>query len=421
MTSAWAIVDCNNFYASCERVFNPKLENRPLVVLSNNDGIVIARSEETKALGIPMGAPVFQVRNLLREHGVLMYSSNYTLYGDMSSRVMMTLMELESSTKVYSIDEAFMRLSGTRRKMIGTAKRIRAEVKRRTGIPVSIGIGATKTLAKVANRIAKKDFRHEGVFSLYRHSKLSAWLDTIEVGDIWGVGRGYRSRLLSEGVGTARLLRDMPDAWIQKTLGVNGLRIAWELRGRPCTELTHRPRLRKSVVSSRSFGRVVTLRRELGESVASHIASATETLREERLKASVMTVFVSAKRHKYGGRYPSGASIEALPPTSYTPTWIELGTRVLDRLWVPGAVYRKAGIMMTGLLPEEVHQRSFFDPDESDPRRRTLMQTLDRINGKWGRHTLQFAAAGTKRGWTMRSGYRSPRYTTSWSELPLVK
>lgn len=421
MKEVYAIVDCNNFYVSCERVFDPKSENRPIVVLSNNDGIVIARSNETKALGIPMGAPVFQVRDILKEHGVLMYSSNYTLYGDMSARVMATLMELEPTAKVYSIDEAFMRLSGSRSVMIDEARSIRSEVKKKVGIPVSIGIGSTKTLAKVANRIAKKDPAHQGVFSLYRHPRMRAWLDTIEVGDIWGIGRGYRARLVAEGVETARIFRDMPDAWIQREMGACGIRIAWELRGIPCTELTNRPRLRKSVVSSRSFGRAVTSRQELGESVASHIASAAETLREEKLKASVITVFVSAKRHKYGGRYPSGGTIEALPPTSYTPTLIGLAHQVLDRLLRSGAVYRKAGVMLTGLIPEETHQTSFFDPEEDSPKRRALMEALDSVNAKWGRDTLGFTAAGVDRSWTMRSGYRSPRYTTVWSELPQVR
>lgn len=418
---AYAVVDCNNFYVSCERVFNPRLEGKPVVVLSNNDGIVIARSAEVKALGIPMGAAVFQISDILKRHKVLMYSSNYALYGDLSARVMATLSEFDATTDVYSIDEAFLELSGTREEMLTHARMLRREVGKRIGIPVSIGIGSTRTLAKAANQVAKKDASHEGVFALSGHPDPDGILDRIAVEDLWGVGRGYRARLIPEGVTTARLLRDMPDDWLKTHLGLGGLRVAWELRGKSCTGMTDRPDIRRSVVSSRSFGRAVTSLAELKESIAWHAASAGETLREEGLKASMMTVFVSAKRHAYAGRYPSGATTGLLPMTSYTPALIRSAHEVLGRLWREGADYRKAGIMLTGLVPDGRGQTGFLDAESETPARRKLMETLDGINARFGKGAAQFASEGIDRGWTMRSGYRSPRHTTSWSELPTAK
>lgn len=417
----YAVVDCNNFYVSCERAFNPKLEGKPVVVLSNNDGIVIARSSEVKALGIPMGAAVFQVRDVLKYHKVQMYSSNYALYGDLSTRIMSTLSEFEPTTDVYSIDEAFLELAGTQEEIIAQAHFLRDIIKKRIGIPVSVGIGETRTLAKAANHIAKKDSAHRGVFSLTGHANPSVMLDCLGTKDVWGIGRRIASRLALEGVMTAREFRDKPDAWIRERFGISGVRVAEELRGKKSTALTDTPEHRKSAVSSRSFGRAVTSLTELKESIAWHIASAGETLRGEGLKASSLTVFVSVKRHKYGGSYPSGLSVGLLPVTAFTPELTKSAHKILEKLFCQGAEYRKAGIMLSGLVTEKTSQASLLDATENSPKQKELMQALDAVNQKWGRGALQFASEGVERGWTTRSGFRSPRYTTDWNDLPIVK
>jgi DNA polymerase V len=417
---AFALVDCNNFFVSCERVFNPKLEGRPVVVLSSNDGCVVARSNEAKALGIPMGAPVFQVRDVLRTHGVVQLSGNHALYGDLSRRVMATIAELAPDLEVYSIDEAFVPDCHPE-----SARAIRTAIRTRVGIPVSVGLGATKTLAKAANHVAKKHPEHGGVFSLADDSHADEWLEKIPVGDLWGIGRRTAPKLEQAGFRTARAFRDAPDDWIRRRLGVTGLHVALELRGVSCSTMGDRPDVRKSIISSRSFGRPVASLAELKEAIASHAASAAETLRAESLFASRVSVFIGAKRHQYGGRYPSGASIEIAPATSDTSELIHATHGILARLHRPDAAYLKAGVMLSGFVSSRSPQLNLFPAmNPVSPERlrgARMLKAVDRLNARWGRDTVRMAAEGIRRGWKSRAASRTPRYTSSWDELPVVK
>jgi DNA polymerase V len=288
MQRVYSLIDCNNFYVSCERVFNPKLEGKPVIVLSNNDGCVIARSNESKALGIGMGVPVFKCKDLIKKHKIQVYSSNYTLYADMSQRVMDTLAQFTSDVEVYSIDEAFLSLSEFMSlNLTEYARDIRSTVKRWTGIPVSIGIGSTKTLAKVANKLSKRNPQYGGVFDITSHTQMNELLEQIRVEDIWGIGRQYTKLLNQNGIYTALQLKNASDTWIRKHMSVSGLRTVWELRGISCIPLEEAPPSKKAIISSRSFGRPVESLEELKEAIASYISRASEKLRAQQSVTSV--------------------------------------------------------------------------------------------------------------------------------------
>jgi len=289
----FALADCNNFYASCERVFDPKLEGRPIVVLSNNDGCVVARSDEAKALGIKLGTPEFEIRDLLTAHQVRIFSSNYVLYGDMSERVMETLQEFTPKIEVYSIDEAFLDFSGfAGRDLTEYARKIRTTVKQWTGLPVSLGVATTKTLAKVANRLAKKSPTADGVVNFLGVTDLDAILAGIDVADVWGIGRNYTKMLKANNIASALDLRNADDRWIRRRMGVVGLRTVLELRGTSCYPLEHNPPAKQSIGVSRSFGNPIQTLEEMKQAVAMHVARAGEKLREQKLAAQVMTVFM---------------------------------------------------------------------------------------------------------------------------------
>jgi len=424
MSHVFCMVDCNNFYVSCERVFNPTLQHVPVVVLSNNDGCVIARSNEAKALGITMGEPAFLREQFFRKHGVRVFSSNYALYGDMSRRVMQTLAQFCPSMEVYSIDETFLAFENPRPgELTALARQMRATVRQWTGIPVSIGLAPTKTLAKIANRFAKKHPQCEGVLDLtaMTPAEVEALLDRVEVADIWGVGRKHSRMLKSFGIHTARHLRDAPADWIRKRMTVTGLHTLLELRGRPCIELEDVAPDKKAICASRSFGKSVTTLPELREAVAAYVSRVAEKLRAQRSLAGRLQVYILTNPHKDVPQY-SNAMQAALPrPTAHTPELIAAALGLLERLYRPGYVYKKAGVMATQLEPETPRQLSLLDPpEEVDARRKALMTVLDRANAKWGRGTLSYAAAGLDRPWRMRQASKSPRYTTCWGELPVV-
>jgi DNA polymerase V len=297
MRAIFALVDCNNFYASCERVFNPKLEGQPVVVLSNNDGCIIARSNEAKALGVKMGAPFFQVRDFLREHAVHVLSSNYALYGDMSHRVMTILHRLEPDVEVYSIDEAFIRFTQARNQsLVACAHSLRTVVRRETGIPVSIGIGPTKTLAKLANRLAKKDASWDGVLDISSHPDPDSLMASVEVGDVWGIGHKSAERLKASGISTVLALKDVDPSWMRRHFTVTGFRTVMELRGVAMVPMEEQPPDRKSVACSRSFGERVRSLAELNEALSSHVATAAQKLRSQGLVASCLNVFLMTAR-----------------------------------------------------------------------------------------------------------------------------
>ncbi len=422
MTNVFALVDCNNFYVSCERVFDPKLRDRPVIVLSNNDGCAVARSNEAKALGIKMGTPVFKIRDLIERHGVRVLSSNYALYGDMSARVMQTLGEFTPNLEVYSIDESFLDLSGFAAwDLVDYGRRVRETVKRCTGIPVSVGIGPSKTLAKIANHIAKKSPRAGGVLDLTVAAYHDRALSMTPVEDVWGVGRRYARFLSANGINNARELRDANREMIRKKMGVNGTRLLEELRGTACYPLDLNPPRKKGITVSRSFKGAVTSPLELKEAVAAFAARGAEKLRKEKLAADAVTVFIMTNRFRKETFYVNMETVRFAVPTSDTAEIIAYAAEGLSRIYRDGCRYKKAGVFFKGLVPADRLQAGLFDFKDRK-RAGKLMASLDSINAAMGRDTLKYAAAGLCRSgnWKTRFNYRSPAYTTCWDQLPGV-
>ena len=425
MKKIFGLVDCNNFYVSCERVFNPSLEKRPVVVLSNNDGCIIARSNEAKALDIKMGTPLFKCKNLIDQHKVKVFSSNYALYGDLSQRVMSTLQHFTPELEVYSIDEAFLSLEGFNRKhLLEYAHLIKKTVRQWTGMPVSIGIGPTKVLAKIANKVAKDHTGQGGVFTITDHSPIDSLLDSIEAGEVWGIGRQYATFLKRHSVTTARDLKYAPDGWVRQHLTVMGLRVVWELRGIPCIPLEEVPPPKKGTGSSRSFGRPVEKLSELSEALSDYVSRAAEKLRIQKSITSFIQVYLSTNIFKDERQYSNAVTLRLPVPTAYTPHLIYFARKGLQSIYRAGYRYQRVGVFMTGILPQYRTQLNLFATGSRSrdlKLQRKLMNTVDFINKKWGGKTIQCAASGVKKDWKMRQLAKSPNYTTHWGELPVVK
>ena len=423
MSSCFALVDCNNFYVSCERVFNPRLRRQPVIVLSNNDGCIVARSDEVKSLGIPRGDPLFRWQEQVRQHHIQLCSSNYTLYGDMSRRVREALAQWVPRVEVYSIDEAFLGLEeGSRREARKYARFLRRKIRQWTGLPVSIGLGPTKTLAKLANRRAKQEPQWQGVLDLSDEADREGWLEQADVEEVWGIGSRHAARLRRCGIVNARQLRDASDHWIKKHLTITGLRTVWELRGVSCLPLEEAPPPKKSMVCARSFGRLVENREELREAVATYVARLAEKLRAQGSVASYLQVFLLTPRYRTDlPQYASGVAVPLAVPTAYTPALIGWAQRILDQLYRPGYHYQQIGVLLDGLMPREHVPLNLFDRSEPDPHRERRMQAIDQINARWGRGTIRFAAEGLGADWVMRQARRSPNYTTCWKELLVVQ
>ncbi len=416
MKKLFALIDCNNFYVSCERVFNPKLLGQPVVVLSNNDGCIIARSEEAKALGIKMGAPFFKFEKMLRSHNVQVYSSNYALYGDMSQRVMEVIGKLEPEVEIYSIDEAFIRLPDSP-DISAYGEMICERVKKLTGIPVSMGIGPTKTLAKIASRIAKKETA-SGVFNITDHPNLEKILTRTLVTDIWGVGRRSGEKLAACGIRSALALANSNDEWLRKTLTITGLRTAMELRGISCLELDEAT-TKKSITCSRSFGRPIDSLAEMKEAIATYAGIAAGKLRQQRSVASCLQVFINTDPFKkeqacYFGHH----NVTLSGQTANTAQLTQAALHCLKKIYRSGYRYKKAGIILGGLTDRSHRQPSLFDP--AADQQAGLMRVMDQINRRMGHYTLQYGAAGFKKDWRNRQDLLSPAYTTCWQELPVV-
>lgn len=420
MKKVFALVDCNNFYASCERLFRPELEGKPIVVLSNNDGCVIARSNEAKALGLKMGDPYFKIKDQLTKHDVQVFSSNYGLYGDLSHRVMTTLQQLEPDVEVYSIDEAFISLPYSPGKPHTEYVRYMKErVKRCVGIPVAIGVGPTKTLAKVATRIAKKNKEHGGVFDITDHNQIDKLLAACDVEDVWGIGRQSSNKLRLRGIMTARELRDADDDWIRKKLTITGLRTAMELRGISCLPLETAYPDKKSIISSKSFGRPVSTLSDMKEAVATYLSTASEKLRKQGSLAGAVQVFIATNTFNPNQPQHVQSMMATLPhPSAYTPALLKPALHCLEQIFKTGYQYKKAGVMLTEIVSDRHQQQSLFEPLPTDTQE--IMKAVDRINGKWGRHTIQLGTAGTVKSWQMVQSHKSPAYTTKWSELPVA-
>lgn len=417
-----ALVDCNNFYVSCERVFNPRLQDVPVAVLSNNDGCIVSRSNEIKALGVPMGAPGFKYEKMIRKAGGVLLSSNYSLYGDMSARVMDVLQDFAPDFEQYSIDEAFLRLSGMQvRDWEAWAKELKRKVLRWTGIPVSVGIAPSKTLAKVANHHAKRHAGFRGVLSLLEPTRRAEALKRMKVGDIWGIGRQYEKFLKQNGIENALQLSQADLGFIRRYMTVVGEKTVLELQGFSIIELEEMPAPKKSIMTSKSFGRMVTDLDELEEAICDYATRCTEKLREQKSLASNLMVFLATNRFKEGPQYNNSLSTTLFPPTAYTPQIISQSIELLREIWLPGFDYKKAGVMLSGITAEDDAPLSFLDSIYLDDERGALMQAMDKLNNSLGRDTVRFAGSGIKRDWEMKREKLSPRYTTNWKELPKVK
>ncbi len=420
MPPIFALVDCNNFYASCERVFNPRLEGKPIVVLSNNDGCVVARSNEAKALGIGMGVPEFQIRPMLRAHHVQVFSSNYTLYGDLSQRVMETLEQFCPDLEVYSIDEAFLSLVGfERRNLTDYGQQIRQTVKQWTGIPVSVGIAETKTLAKIANRVAKRTPDMGGVCDLLACPDRDALLGRIAVEDVWGIGPNHAHMLTQHGITTAFQLRRVDDQWIRKRMGIVGLRLVMELRGVSCLDLEQCPAPKQSLTCSRVFGKLISTLGEMEEAVSVYTSRVAEKLRRERLAATVLTVCLTTNEFKEGPQYSNVLTLNLSVVTDTTSDLIKSALQGIRAIYRDGYLYKKAGVMLTGLVPVSQTQADLFD-DRDRRKSKRLMSALDAINDRWGADTLHYASSGISKPWKTQFHRRSPAYTTDWDALPVV-
>jgi DNA polymerase V len=415
----FALVDCNNFYASCERVFAPNLKERAIVILSNNDGCIVARSNEAKSLGIPMGAPIFKQKAIIKKHNVAVFSSNYELYGDMSKRVMDSLSLFTPDMEVYSIDEAFLRLDYLQpRNLYEYCKTIREKILQWTGIPVSIGIAPTKVLAKVANHVAKK--KTDGVFDIRCQQKQDDILKSLDADKIWGIARSWSKRLNSMGIYKASELRDASPTIIRKHLSVVGERILRELKGQSCIDLeTIQPK--KNIISSKSFGKSITKKEPIEEALSNYAARACEKLRKQNSRAQAVHVFVQTNGFRETDRQYNNAITHTLTtPTSDTRIIIEAAKFCLSKIYQHGYRYKKTGIMLLDLIPASLEQKQLFVDFDHRPGDH-LMEIVDRVNKEQGSDTLFFGAQGVTREWQMRCGSRSPRYTTQWNELLMVR
>lgn len=423
----FALVDANNFYASCEKLFDPQLCHRPVVVLSNNDGCVVARSAEVKALGIPMGAPWFKLKEEARRHGIVAFSSNYALYADISNRVVEILSSFTPNLEVYSIDESFLELSGFER--VGYQEygaQIRQRVADWLGMAVCVGIGPTKTLAKLANHCAKKQLAGaEGVCDLTRlpAAEQTPLFSRIEVGEVWGVGRKIAARLEAMGIRTVQQLRDADAETLRSNFSVVLERTVRELRGVSCLALEEIVPERQQIMSSRSFGTLIYDLEDLEEAVASYIARAAEKLRAQDSLAGALQVYLRTNIFKPEvPQYQRAVTVPLPEASADTRVLTHWALRVLRRIYRPGFGYHKAGITLLDIVPRGNQQLSLFSAGNStNGGNLNLMRTLDSINGRYGRGTLRLAAEGVAKTWQMRRGNLSPRYTTDWECIPSVR
>ena len=418
-TRKLALVDCNSFYVSCERLFNPKIRKKPVVVLSNNDGCIISRSNEAKALGIKMGEPYFKAKNIIIKNKVEVFSSNYSLYGDLSRRVMRTLKRFNSEIEVYSIDEAFLDLSNfPDNEVEKVGKEIRETVLQWTGIPTSIGIAKTKTLSKVANHIAKKKI--SGVTSLIGIENIDPILEKIDINDVWGVGRQLTKFYQKNGIYNAKQLKNKSNTWIKKSSNVLSSRTAMELRGIPCINLETTQTKRKSCVVSRSFGKRIETFQELKEAIANYCLNASEKIRSESLVAKAITVFVrtSPFQRDYG-YYSNAKTIDFPIATNNSIETVKTAISILESIFKNGYRYQKAGVMLTGLRNDDGRKNLFSS--EKDEKIKSLMQSIDNTNYRYGRSTLSLASAGVHKKWNMKREYSSKIDTADFYCLPTIR
>lgn len=417
-----ALVDCNNFYASCERVFNPTLNGKPVVVLSNNDGCVIARSDEAKELGIEMGAPAFMNEEFFIKNKVQVFSSNYVLYGSLSNRVSQILATFTPAIEIYSIDEAFLDFNGREyfdlEKVGNDIKRI---VQSSVGIPVSVGIAPSKTLAKMANRFAKKTKKHIGVHVLDSKEKIDEVLNFTEVKDVWGIGGQYTKLLLINGIKTAMNFVNTPEEWIRKEMKVVGQRTHNELKGIPCVELEELPPTKKNICIARGFGKLLTEKKDVEEALSNYVSMIAHKLRKAKLCTSFIHVFVHTNVfRKQDYQYSQGINIQLPVATSSSIELIHYAIKGLNKIFKAGYNYNKCGCIANDLIPENQIQYSMYDNVDRD-RDKLLMNTLDSVNGRFGKDSVRLAVQGYEKKWKLRQEKLSPCYTTRIEDILKIK
>jgi len=419
---SFALVDCNNFYVSCERLFQPKLEGRPVVVLSNNDGCVVSRSSEAKQLGVKMGVPLFKITELVKQHNIVTLSSNYALYGDISERIMGILRNFSPHQEIYSIDECFLDFRGVS-DSISHGRLIRQTVKKQAGVPVCVGIGATKTLAKLANNTAKKLTASGGVFdiSALSQTERAAVFSSAVVGDVWGVGRKLVDRLEQIGISTVQQLHDSDLEKIKELFSVVLERTVRELRGQSCLAMTEIAPVRKQILSSRSFGAYVYELSDLEQAVASYMAKAALKLRTDQSLAGALQVFIKTNRFAAPeALYSQTATVTLKNPTDDSIQLVKAAISALRQIYKVGYAYQKAGVCLLDLSSIHERQLSLFQSQAVISRSEKIMKLMDATNSTMGRGTLYLAAEGQNHSWQIKSNFKSPEYTTSWKELPIA-
>ena len=420
LSNSIALIDCNNFYASCERIFNPKLMRKPIVVLSNNDGCIITRSAEAKKLGIKMGEPYFKAKKIIDQNNVKVFSSNYSLYGDISQRVMETLAKFASEVEVYSIDEAFLALNGFENYELNTyCSYIRRTIKQWIGIPVSIGVSSTKTLSKIANNLAKKNEEYQGVCILKTWFDISEALKLTDIGDIWGIGRRLTNFLNKYNVSTAYDFIQLDRGWVRKNMGVVGEKTFLELCGVSCIELDLFPSDKKSCCVSRSFSKPIETLYDLEESVSTYGSRVAEKIREERLVAESMSIFVLTNYfNRKEKQYSNSIKLQLPYPTNDSLKIVKRSLEGIRKIYRKGYRYKKAGVILYGLSNAN-QTRGLLDNDRENSD--AIMSTLDRINHRYGSSTIRLASEGITKTWRMKREKVSPCYTTRFDELVKVK
>ena len=416
-----ALVDCNSFYVSCERLFNPSIIKKSVIVLSSNDGCVISRSTEAKVLGIKMGEPYFKVEKIIKKNDVKVFSSNYSLYGDISRRVMKTLKQFSPQMEIYSIDEAFLNLSSIRdENLFEHGNKIRKTVLKWTGIPTSIGIATTKTLSKVANHIAKKE--QSGIVNLINTKQIDQILKEIEINEVWGVGRQLTKFYIKNGIHTAYQLKNMHNNWIKKNTNVLGSRTAMELKGIPCVSLEEHQEKRKNCCVSRSFGRKVTQLEELSESVTTHCLNAAEKIRSDNQTTKRITVFIRTSPFQKDKNYYANSKDIDLPfRTSDSIELVKQALIALQYIYRKGYKYQKAGIIFSGLNEVDIYKKNLFSSINNEEKRKKLMKAIDYTNIKYGRHALSIAQAGLRKKLNIKRQHSSKIDTACFDFLPTVK
>jgi DNA polymerase V len=416
----FALVDCNNFYTSCEKVFYPALEEKPVVVLSNNDGCVIARSEEAKKAGIKMGVPVFEIEDIIDQNQVHVFSTNYALYGDFSQRVMSTLAALVPELEIYSIDEAFLDVSFKKpEELEAFGRAIRETVLKHTGIPVSIGMASTKTLAKTANHLAKSNDLFRGVLYLKDDENAEQMLAETAVKEVWGVGEKYEAFFKKAGILSALDLKQADPNRIREHLGIVGQRLVLELNGTICYPLNDNPDLKKEICTSRSFGHPIESYEELEQATTTYAAKVATKLRREKSLANSMLVFVMTNKYARGPQYVNYKIVKFPNPTNQTAALIHYAVIALKALYKKGFKYKKSGIIVSDVIPQSGQQTGLWDETQK-PKNARLMEVIDRINEQAGIDTVKFAIQGTNETWKMRQHNLSPHYTTRWKDLLIV-